>query len=115
MIITASTNDQLMVMAAHRYCLGRSSYIVGACIDWLTDHWKQISISTQNIIFRDTIQAILNNHAGMDLDKRCWLSFIQKHWGGLSLDSKRNVESSIVVGGKSQVEVLQSLGVLAES
>ena len=36
--ITADTNDQLMAMAAHRYCLGRRSYIVGACIEWIQGH-----------------------------------------------------------------------------
>ena len=38
--MTGSLNDQLMAMAAVRYCLGRSSYIVGACVEWVRENWE---------------------------------------------------------------------------
>lgn len=30
--------SDLMATAAVRYCLGRCSYIVGDCVDWLHEH-----------------------------------------------------------------------------
>jgi uncharacterized NAD(P)/FAD-binding protein YdhS len=49
-----STNDHLMVMAAVRYCLGRKSYIVSSCTDFLNEHWdKELQISDKRIILRD--------------------------------------------------------------
>ena len=44
---------QLMALAAVRYCLGRSSYIVGDCADWLITIWPELSVDTRAIIRRD--------------------------------------------------------------
>lgn len=48
-------DDQLMAMAAHRYCMGRSSYIVGSCLDWIKATWEQMQAKTQSIMLRDTL------------------------------------------------------------
>jgi hypothetical protein len=73
MKLTKSLNDQLMIMAAHRYCLradlrhvdnvsikemlsnlavaahnyclGRQTYIVGACIEWLLANWSKLTFA----------------------------------------------------------------------
>lgn len=82
MIITASINDQLMIIAAHRYCLGRASYIVGACIEFLDAHWSQLTEETQNVILRDTIEAVDKNHAGMDIDRKDWDLFVKRRLAG---------------------------------
>lgn len=47
----------LMAVAAVRYCLGRATYIVGDCADWLTEHWPQISESARATIRRDVEEA----------------------------------------------------------
>lgn len=50
--------EELMNVAAFRYCLGRRSYIVGACIDWLKRYWKNFSKNIQSVILRDLIEAL---------------------------------------------------------
>lgn len=49
--------DNLMVIAAHRYCLGRSTYIVGDCVEWLIAIWDTLPRKTKEIIQRDTEEA----------------------------------------------------------
>jgi hypothetical protein len=72
-------NDQLMAMAAHRYCLGRQSYIVGACEEWLFATWKDISEGGRLVILRDTAQALMRGAAGSAYDAERWLRFLE--WG----------------------------------
>jgi hypothetical protein len=45
--------DDLMVIAAFRYCLGRSTYIVGDCVDWLIDVWGGLQCGAQAVIRRE--------------------------------------------------------------
>jgi len=78
------TNDNLMVIAAHRYCLGRSSYIVGSCVDWLLSHWNKFETNTQNIIIRDTCEALIRNEVGMDMDRNQWVKLVKLKWQNLS-------------------------------
>ncbi|GIW81503.1 MAG: hypothetical protein KatS3mg105_3310 [Gemmatales bacterium] len=67
-------NTQLMVTACHRYCLGRRSYIVGACVDWLYKHRRRFEDKTKLIIVRDTVDAILSGQAGDDnIDVPRWV------------------------------------------
>ena len=49
--------DDLMALAAVRYCLGRSSYIVGDCVDWLITQWPNLSDSIKRVIARDVDEA----------------------------------------------------------
>ena len=80
MQISASTNDQLMVTAAHRYCLGRQTIAVGACLDWLHAHWPQLTSQTQLVILRDTIAALMDGEAGdPTIDVPGWRDFAR--WG----------------------------------
>ena len=53
--------DELMAIAAVRYCLGRMSYIVGDCVDWLIGAWQTLDQSTRNIIQRDIEEAFLRD------------------------------------------------------
>lgn len=43
----------LMVVAAVRYCLGRQTYIVGACASWLIDIWPLLSDKDRFVLRRD--------------------------------------------------------------
>jgi hypothetical protein len=83
MTLTHSTNDQLMAIAMHRYCLGRSSYIVGAGIESLDAVWDQLTPETQAVILRDTREALERGEAGMDIDMRGWQAFVTRHEGQL--------------------------------
>lgn len=82
MQVSFSTNDQLMVMAAHRYSLGRRSYIVGSCIEFLDQVWGQLTVNTQEVILRDTLEALKHSDrgdAGGAMDVRAWQQFVTEH------------------------------------
>lgn len=53
---TSSLDDQLMAMAAHRYCLGRSSYIVGPCHEWIRRRWEEFDAGTRAVMMQDTAE-----------------------------------------------------------
>lgn len=90
-----SVDGQLMVIAAHRYCLGRRSYIVGTAIDWLTLWWKSFERNTKRVILRDTIQSIQDDLAGADIDKKGWLDFSKKHFYDLCSEDQDWVRTSV--------------------
>ena len=73
----------LMAVAAVRYCLGRSSYIVGDCCEWLPQAWPTLSESARNIIKRDVEEAFRDDdesradgnqyhRLGMNIDRAQW-------------------------------------------
>ena len=51
-------NGGIMVMCALRYALGRHSYVPGAVMDWVTDHWDNLDSNTKTIIVRDVFEHI---------------------------------------------------------
>ena len=78
-----SGHDHLMVIAATRYCLGRMTYIVSDCADWLIKIWPLLSPRTQRIIQRDIEEAFSRDDAdreagrtykalGHDCDRHQW-------------------------------------------
>ena len=81
--MTYGRND-MMAVAAVRYCLGRSSYIVGDCCEWLPQAWPTLSESARNIIKRDIEEAFKADdesradkynqyhRLGMDMDRAEW-------------------------------------------
>lgn len=68
-------DDQLMVMAAFRYCLGRQSYIVGTCEEWLRRHWDQIDPHIQSLIRSEILDALTKGIAGDLCDVAVWAGF----------------------------------------
>lgn len=78
-----SGHDELMVVAAVRYSLGRMTYIVSDCADWLIKIWPMLSESTRKIIQRDLDEAFARDDQdrdagrdykalGMDCDREKW-------------------------------------------
>ena len=78
-----SGHDHLMVIAATRYCLGRMSYIVSDCADWLIKTWPLLDKSTKTIIKRDIDEEFKRDDEaradgrpykplGMDCDRQQW-------------------------------------------
>lgn len=76
--------DGLMAIAAFRYCLGRMTYIVGDCTDWLIEQWPILPDNVKSVIKRDIDEAIkADNKAraegreykplGHDCDRASWL------------------------------------------
>lgn len=95
-ITSGSTNDQLMCMAAFRYCLGRQSYIVGSCIDWLHDTWNQFEINTKFVILRDTIEALMDGQAGSPTYAgSAWLGFLREKYSELSFDEQYKLKQAV--------------------
>jgi hypothetical protein len=75
--------DDLMAMATVRYCLGRMTYIVSDCADWLIEHWENIAENTREIIKRDIEEAFEQDdddrekgreykRLGHDADRQQW-------------------------------------------
>jgi hypothetical protein len=48
----------MMVIAAFRYCLGRQSYIVGMCIDFLKQVWGQLDKNDKDIIMKEIAEEL---------------------------------------------------------
>lgn len=82
--------DNLMVVAAHRYCLGRSTYVVADCVEWLLSIWNELPDKTKAIIRRDTEEAFERDDEdrakgkefkalGMDCDRAEW-EWLRKAW-----------------------------------
>ena len=66
----------LMALAAFRYCLGRMTYIVSDCADWLVDRWPQFPPNVQALIRRDLEEAFAKD----DEDRATGASFKALGW-----------------------------------
>lgn len=75
---------EMMVTAAHRYSLGRASYVVSDCIDWLISFWDDFDQNTRDIVVRDTEEAIEKGLAGSKMDEESWKHFLK------SIRNRRN-------------------------
>ena len=74
--------DQLMALAAFRYCLQRRSYIVGACHDWVRNTWGEFTLSTRNVMIRDLAEGLERGTVGDDLSALSWrelLDWMRNH------------------------------------
>lgn len=49
----------LMILAAVQYCIGRRSYIVSDCADWIIRNWASWPDNVRNIIKRDVEEAFV--------------------------------------------------------
>lgn len=54
----------LMASAAFRYCLGRRTYIVGSCVDWIISNWEKFPESVKNLIQRELEEAFGEDDKG---------------------------------------------------
>jgi hypothetical protein len=62
----------LMVLAAFRYCLGRRTYIVGTCVDWLMKYWEAFEENTRELILKEIVEAVSSGRAGDECDIKEW-------------------------------------------
>jgi len=88
----------LMALAAVRYCLGRMSYIVGDCCDWLQVAWPSLQPSIRKIIARDIDEAFARDDEarergdqykplGMDMDRAQWAA-VRELWQAPNVRAK---------------------------
>lgn len=82
--------EGLMAVSAVRYCLGRRTYIVSDCQEWLCAIWDKLPEKAQAIIQRDVEEAFKRDdearesgkghlELGHDCDRRCWEQ-VRKLW-----------------------------------
>ena len=83
--------DEFMVIAAVRYCIGRKTYVVSDCVDWLIANWKNFEKSTRDVIRgdlewsfeeddRDRAEKREHKKLGFDMDRRQW-ERVRALWG----------------------------------
>lgn len=84
--------EDLMVIAAFRYCLGRMTYIVGVCADWLVDKWPELPPHSRALIRTELDRAFEQDDEdratgasfkalGWDCDRREWEK-VRALWAG---------------------------------
>ena len=75
--------DDLMAIAAVRYCLGRMTYITSDCSEWLLQQWPNIKPNARTVIQRDIDEAFARDDEarkagdsykplGWDCDRAVW-------------------------------------------
>lgn len=76
-------DQDLMALCAVRYCIGRMTYIVSDCKEWLYDVWPDLSDRVKALIIRDVEEAFKQDdedrldgqkykHLGHDCDRATW-------------------------------------------
>ena len=84
--------QDLMVLAAFRYCLGRSTYITGTCADWLVDKWPELPPRSKALIRTELDRAFVQDNEdrasgtsfkalGWDCDRADWEK-VRALWAG---------------------------------
>lgn len=100
-------DDQLMALAAFRYCLGRRSYIVGSAIEWLRATWQQLDANTQGVILRDIVEAIIDKFAGDEMDVGGWSELAK--WGYSQLSEKKKAWLLSAVAWKGEPGIVSDI------
>ena len=84
--------DHNVAIWATRYCLGRMTYDVGQCVEWLIHVWPDLRKDVRAIIQRDIEEAFAEDarardglpgnskRLGMDMDRREW-ERVRRLWG----------------------------------
>lgn len=67
-----------MIFYAFRYCLGRESYAVKQCVDYLIAHWGRLSDNTRLLITVETRRALDRNETGMRMDEDHWRRLLER-------------------------------------
>jgi len=89
-------NDQLMALAAFRYCLGRQSYIVSACPQWLRDTWGQFDRNTRQVVVCDIIEALMDELlSDPGAEKIGWESFGKYGYDALPREDQDWIRESV--------------------
>ena len=94
-------NDHLMVMAAVRYCVGRKSYIVSSCIEFLIQVWDtELNEGDRSIVLRDIIEYLQDYGAKDGRDAEDWHFFAQSKFNLLTEKEKQDLKNYNAYRGK---------------
>jgi hypothetical protein len=83
--------DRIIAWCAHRYALGRMTYVPSHVADWLLTIWDELPEGERIGIRRETQEAIDQGRAGMDCDVETWTQFLEKTKD--KTDEAHNVET----------------------
>jgi hypothetical protein len=75
-----------MVFYAFRYCLGRQTYCVSDCVEYLKSIWNNLSKQTRKLICKE-INTFLDDDLLSNIDAPLWISILE-------IESKYNSEES---------------------
>lgn len=70
--------DDLTLISAFRYALGRRTYIVSHTVEALMNNWCQLSKIKQELIKKDVREALLEKTAGDKIDEDEWRRILIK-------------------------------------
>jgi len=65
-------NDEIVLLCAFRYALGRMTYVTGAVSDFIIEKWDELEFGKQQLIKAEIREAIKRNRIGMEMDKTVW-------------------------------------------
>lgn len=83
----SSVDIQVMITCAHRYALGRKTYVVSSFIDWATKYHQYLENNTVYVIVRDTIEAVNDDNAGhQTIDMPEWKKLVKNFYQKLPPD-----------------------------
>ena len=63
-------NDEIAIISALRYSLGRKKYVVSSCCELIRQVWDQMPKPQQGVIVRDILEAFYDGNAGMTFDAK---------------------------------------------
>lgn len=71
-------SEDHMVFYAFRYCLGRQTYAVSHCAEYLVLHWDRVSANSKDLIVKEINEAIESGRAGAACDIDSWLQVLDR-------------------------------------
>lgn len=71
-MVTNEVENDWLVWCAVRYCLPRSSYIVGTCCEWLKANWDKLPENTRRLIQKDVERELADNTRMWEMDRHEW-------------------------------------------
>lgn len=99
-------NGQLMATAAMRYCLGRRSYIVGACLEWVEANRHRMDRTTKRVAVRDICEALQDGSSGCDtIDAPGWRKLAELLFSEMPQEDKDWVKREVAYRGEWPLEL----------
>lgn len=69
-------DENIVLMCAMRYALGRRTYVVICVTDELIKNWHHFKKGNQVGMLKEIREAIEKNEAGMDMDVKRWIAVV---------------------------------------
>mgnify|MGYP001774438615 CR=1 FL=1 len=69
-------DDELVLIAAFRYALGRATYMPSVVAGTLLRLWPQLSQNTRSLIHKEIAEALAHDRAGHPCDIATWSTLL---------------------------------------